>query len=222
MLFRSAVLITISIILTGCSGEPPEISPMPAVDISKNTEISITQAPTAESNMIIMQLDIKKIEPLDELSNQGSNIENGGYVLKKDNIIYYQKNGLFTMSPSGNHIKKLLEQDDTLYLNIYKDYLYYISANDYNVYRFDLVNKGEPELLGLNGAYSLVIIGDYIYYQNAIGEDADFYIYRADIKTLVPENLMIKTSSFCTDGQNIYYANSEDENKLYEIGRAHV
>jgi hypothetical protein len=92
-----------------------------------------------------------------------------------------------------------------------------VSSHDYKVYKLDITKNEEPVQLGLTGAYYLMVIGDYIYYQSAIGESADFYLYRASLDGENPENLQIKSSSFCIDGQNIYFANLNDDNKLYML-----
>jgi hypothetical protein len=155
---------------------------------------------------------------MDETLDHGSNIENNGIAAKSyDGTLYYISDGLNSMSESGHHRKQLTEQNDMLYLSIYEDYAYYISTDDYGIYRIDRVSPDQPQYLGISGAYSLMIIGEHIYYQNAIGEAADNYVYRCDMDGSSPENLMIKASVFCSDGQTIYFANSEDGNKLYSL-----
>lgn len=212
-----AVLFIAITFLGGCAQSNAELSPMPAIDMSKNTIIAdVSQEPQPESSFQV-QSPIELTDPIDELINQGSNTENNGLASEGDGKIYFISDGLSSMAPSGNRRKQLTLQNDMLYLNVYGEFLYYVSSDDYNVYRLKKDPLDAPKRLNISGAYSMMIIGDHIYYQNAIGEKSDNYVYRTDMDGTGSENLMIKTSVFCSDGQTIYFANSEDENKLYSL-----
>ncbi len=205
-------------ILASCSAPDAGISPMPAVDMAKSKVVNTaSDEPVAESplnNFSPIELSAAMAETLDH----GSNIENNGIAsISDDGTLYYISDGLNSMSESGHHRKQLTEQSDMLYLSIYENYAYYISTDDYGIYRIDRLSPDQPQYLGISGAYSLMIIGEHIYYQNAIGEKADNYVYRCNLDGSDPENLMIKASLFCSDGQTIYFANSEDGNKLYSL-----
>ena len=215
--YLATALISAAFIFVGCSQGATQISPMPAVDMSKNTiTAAASEAPQLESTFQAVS-PIELADPVEELKNQGSNTENNGLAAEDDGTIYYLNAGLNSMSLSGYHQKRLSDRNDILYINSYENYVYYVSVNDYGVYRLDKDTLGEPESLNISGVYSMSVIGDHIYYQNAIGEHSDNYVYRTDMDGTDPENLMIKSSAFLSDGETIYFANAEDENKLYSL-----
>ncbi|MCK5128237.1 MAG: DUF5050 domain-containing protein, partial [Clostridiales bacterium] len=181
---------------------------------STSLEATPTSAPTLSNHAIINNLS--------EQVNQGSNVENGGQVYSADNQIYYIQEGIYCMSESGENITQISEIQDALYISKVKGTLYYVSSTDYNVYKLNITTQIEPTKLGLEGAYFLTVIGDFLYYQYAIGADADYCLYRANKDGSDPENLVIKSSAFCTDGKKIYYANKEDDNTLYAYNIATV
>lgn len=201
-------------ILVGCSSEDEMIEAMPANDMSKNVVVSTTSAP----EVIIKTVPADLIATSSfKIVSQNSNIENGGHALFDDDTIYYTNDGLYSCN-KHKYKQNLLSDDDFIsYINKSGDFIYFVSTLDYNVYKLDLTKDEEPINIGLNGAYYLMVIGDYIYYQSAIGENADFYLYRASLNGENKENLQIKSSSFCSDGHNIYFANLDDESKLYML-----
>ena len=215
LLFLFVVVFIMSFFITGCSGPPPKISPMPAIDISKNTSLVITKSPEADTTKLPVKIELIATSPMDAPINQGSNIENGGYALFLDDVVNYVDGGLNRINKNSSHIKQVSEKNDMLFLNKIDNLLYYVSADDYNVYYLDITKDDEPIKIGLYGACFLMVLGDYIYFQLAVGHEADFYIYRADKDGSNPENLGIKASSFSSDGQNIYFANLDDDYKLY-------
>lgn len=204
---------------SACSQATPQLSPMPAINMSKNTieAVDPTLEAPEETQELQMQSPIELSEPIQELINQGSNIENNGIAAISDDIIYFVQNGLNSITENGRHRNILIYEDNMICLNVYQDYIYYVSSEDYKVYKIDKEANEPPTNLNISGAYSMMIIQDHLYYQNAIGENADNYIYRTDMDGKNPENLMIKASVFCTDGQSIYYANQEDDNKVYSL-----
>ena len=210
-------ILAAAILFMGCSPEATQISPMPAVDMSKNTiTATASEVPAVESTFQAIS-PIELSDPVEELENRGSNAENNGLADEDDGTIYYLSAGLNSMSSSGYHQKKLSTQTDMLYINSYENHIYYVSVDDYGVYRLNKDDLEKPAKLNISGVYSMAVIGDHIYYQNAIGESSDNYVYRTDMDGTNPENLMIKSSAFCSDGETIYFANAEDENKLYSL-----
>ena len=215
--FFALLLSAALFLLSSCSPNAIEISPMPAIDMSKNS-IAITATDELSSPEVFRnQGNIELFAEVEELINQGSNTENNGMAAISGDTIYYINNGLHSMSTSGYHNKQYNEQKDLLYLSLSGEYIYYVSSEDYGVYRLNVNDMQSPERLGIEGAYSMMIMSDHIYYQNAIGQNADNYVYRADLDGTNPENLMIKSSAFCSDGRTIYFANAQDENKLYTL-----
>ncbi len=219
MILLAVASLLICSVFFGCSQSTPELSPMPAIDMAKSTiaDTKLTKEQPKDTPMLQKLSPIELATPLKELENQGSNIENNGIAANSEGTIYFLQDGLKSMSTNGYHREILSEQGDMLYLNIYEDYIYYVSSNDYSVYRVEEENLDSPKPLNISGAYAVMIIQEHIYFQNAIGENADNYVYRTDLDGLNPENLMIKASVFCSDGQKIFFANQEDENKLYSL-----
>ena len=215
----ASVIFTAVLFFASCSPPDAGLSPMPAIDMAKSTVVKTASDEPVAENPLNNISPIELSEAVEETIDHGSNTENNGIAAQSadDGTLYYISDGLNSMSDSGNHRKQLTEQNDMLYLSIYENYAYYISSDDYGIYRIDRLSPDQPQYLGVSGAYSLMIIGEHIYYQNAIGEAADNYVYRTDMDGGNPENLMIKASVFCSDGQTIYYANSEDGNKLYSL-----
>ncbi len=190
------------------------MSPMPALHSSlyETDEVEIEEA-TEHTSLKVGQ--VKLAPPVIERINEGSNAENNGIAAEFEGTIYYINNGLNSMSDSGHHQKKILDKTDIIYINVYDGYIYFVCSEEYAVHRMPLNQEGEPEALNITGAYSMMVMQDHIYYQNAIGSEADNYLYRANLDGTEKENLMIKTSAYTFDGQVIYYANEEEENTLY-------
>jgi hypothetical protein len=198
----------------GCSSEQEKIAVVPVNDISKNIIVETTSTPEVTIDPMPADLIAKSSQ---ENITQSSNIQNGGHAFYENDTLYFVKKGLNSSNKHKYNVKQLSSDDSMLYINKNGDFIYYVSSLDYNVYKLDITKDEEPIKLGLNGAYYLMVIGDYIYYQSAIGETADFFLYRASLDGSNPENLDIKSSSFCIDGHNIYFANLEDDSKLYML-----
>ncbi len=210
----AAGILFAALFFAGCASEPAEVSPMPALHTSLNATAEEPTAKEPEHTQLTVN-SIKLAEPVLERSNRGSNTENNGIAAQYNDTIYYINNGLNSMSSSGNHQKKIFDRTDIIYVNVIDGYVYFVCSEEYAVCRMSIEAESEPENLGIEGAYSMVIMQDHIYYQNAIGNEADNYLYRANLDGTDKENLMIKASAYTFDGQVIYYANEEEENILY-------
>ncbi len=210
------VLFVSIIISTACEVQQVELVPMPALDESIDASPTSTTIPEATPTATPLQSNQAIVNNLSDSGVCGANVENGGHALASGRMIYYRADGICSMLKSGERKSKLSDIENALYLNKSENFLYYISTTDYCIYKMDIDNPQQPENLGLAGAYFLTIFDNHLYYQYAIGENADQYLYRADIDGRFAEQLPIRSSSYCIDGLNIYYANIDDDNSLHQ------
>lgn len=125
------------------------------------------------------------------IGNEIGNIRNYGYAVKQNNTIYYlapndtsTKVGIFSVDANGDNKKEIyMNENDILSLNVYGNYLYFISVTaseneeeyDNKICRikkdgtgFEIINDNEFN----DFCYEIYAVQNKIYY---IGEDSNIY-----------------------------------------------
>ena len=211
-------VVLFSFLLIGCTETASIINtptPMPS------QPLVVTTAPRPQSTPMITAasfVEYNSSYPTPSIiGNIGSNIENGGLSVYSDKRIYYVNEGLWRMTRDGVNEQQLSPMQYLAFLNDVNEYIYYVSAHDLYVYRVLKDGSSPEEQLPVYGAYDLLVLGDYMYYRSAGGDQNDYCIFRCDLNGNNIENLGFKSSSICPDGVYIYFSNLEDDGKLYRF-----
>ncbi len=134
---------------------------------------------------IIFYNKYKKSLSYNTVGNSVANVANGGYVAEENNIIYFiaqDEEGtnriIYRADENGNNKKELLKKSWNIKsLNVYKDNLYFIAIDPYDIIDNDIVNNRiykmstngkKLEIINdnefNNNSNSIFIINDKIYY----------------------------------------------------------
>lgn len=151
-----------------------------------------------------------------KVGNTAGNLINTGVVCETaDRIYYYNRsdaNKLYVMNKDGSDKEAVYNIVGATELNVYGDYLYYLSGG---IYRVNLKN-GQTDRLISENCRNLILCDDLIYYIKSEG-DADC-IYRCNPDgsddTKLSANM---ASSLNVSGEYIYYINGSDSNKVYRM-----
>lgn len=166
----------------------------------------------------------------DLIGNTIGNIYNGGLYCEKDGKIYFSNdndNGsLYVMNSDMTYMAKIYN-DNTAYINVDENYIYYLRANNtrendsgtifkFNntgIYRINLSGK-KLKLISRNPGSYVTLKGNYLYYQNyKVGEGLTLYRQQIDG---TEERMLIKEAvipSVVLDDK-LYYTGAEKDHNI--------
>ncbi len=211
-------------VLSGCSHVPQTLDIQTTKEPPKNKAVVVTfkatPPPTAaivcqESSAVENIRAITEFEAPDVIGNYGSNIENGGQTIFSNSYVYYIEDGLYRFETYNEESTKILDMTNIAYLNDVEDAIYFVTTDNYQVHRYHK-DTAEVEALSIHGAYSLLVFGEYLYYQYAIGEYADMHMYRAHLDGSAVTDMGFSAANFCPDDIYIYFSNLDDNGHLYK------
>lgn len=203
------------LIFSGCKNEIKiSNTPTPVPEITKNNSPAATHTPTpsALSTNAFVGFD-SSYEIPEIIGNKGSNIENGGLSVLSDKRIYHINDGLYRMTREGQDEICLTDMTNIAYINDVGEYIYFISTHDSYIYRILKDGSKEAEQLPISNAYELLVIGDYMYYWNVDSK----HIFKASLEGTTTEDLGFSGTNLCPDGAYLYFANVDDDLKLYRF-----
>lgn len=193
----------------------PTVAPeSPAVLACESTAVPTAaiacQEATAVSNLCPTETEAPKV-----IGNHGSNVENGGLAIYSNSYVYYADNGLYKYETYNEESTKVLDMPNIAYLNDAGDNIYFVDTDGYRVHTYHK-HTGEVTPLSIYGAYELLVFGDYLYYQYAIGDEADMHMYRAKLDGSEVTDMGFAGRYFCPDDTFIYFSNMDDAGHLYK------
>ncbi|KEJ01045.1 hypothetical protein N494_08735 [Clostridium botulinum A2B7 92] len=153
------------------------------------------------------------------MGNSSSNILNGGFIIKDSEYIYYinkeSGNGKIYRNKINGAEDKLLSSNAAEFLNIYGEYIYYVSNG--NIYRIRK-DGSEEKLIKEASASYMTVCNDFIYYF----DKSKLGIYKVKIdgtsySSVVSGGKWRVDSQFVISGEWIYYTNYEDKSSIYKI-----
>ncbi|WP_061316289.1 leucine-rich repeat domain-containing protein [Clostridium botulinum] len=153
------------------------------------------------------------------MGNSSSNILNGGFIIKDSEYIYYinkeSGNGRVYRNKINGAEDKLLSSNAAEFLNIYGEYIYYVSNG--NIYRIRK-DGSEEKLIKEASASYMTVCNDFIYYF----DKSKTGIYKVKIdgtsySSVVSGGKWRLDSQFVISGEWIYYTNYEDKSSIYKI-----
>ncbi|NFB58150.1 DUF5050 domain-containing protein [Clostridium botulinum] len=153
------------------------------------------------------------------MGNSSSNILNGGFIIKDSEYIYYinkeSGNGRIYRNKINGAEDKLLSSNAAEFLNIYGEYIYYVSNG--NIYRIRK-DGSEEKLIKEASASYMTVCNDFIYYF----DKSKTGIYKVKIdstsySSVVSGGKWRLDSQFVISGEWIYYTNYEDKSSIYKI-----
>ncbi len=153
------------------------------------------------------------------MGNSSSNILNGGFIIKDSEYIYYinreDGNGKIYRNKINGAEDKLLSSNVAEFLNIYGEYIYYVSNG--NIYRIKK-DGSEEKLIKEASASYMIVYNDFIYYF----DKSKTGIYRVKIdgtsySSVVSGGKWRLDSQFIISEEWIYYTNYEDKSSIYKI-----
>jgi len=206
---KSLVLCSV-LLVSGCAANAePEIR----YNTTSTPGQAISPAPSATP--VQTPFYAAEIRSANETAEAFSNIDNGGFAATDGQNIYIATDKLYIMDMYCRQSTVLLDSPDICYLNIYGDYLYFVNAADYGVYR---LTKDGKELLRLpvTGAFNLVAADNSLFYQNAVGETSDNLLYKCDLLGRNIECLNITAGNLCAGQTGLYFSNKDDNGYLYK------
>ncbi|WP_434296575.1 leucine-rich repeat domain-containing protein [Clostridium sporogenes] len=153
------------------------------------------------------------------MGNSSSNILNGGFIIRDSEYIYYinRENGsgkIYRNKINGAE-DRLLSSNTAEYLNVYGEYIYYVSNG--NIYRIRK-DGSEEKLIREASASYMTVCNDFIYYF----DKSKLGIYKVKIdgtsySSVVSGGKWRVDSQFVISGEWIYYTNYEDKSSIYKI-----
>ncbi|MGO5074155.1 leucine-rich repeat domain-containing protein [Clostridium sporogenes] len=153
------------------------------------------------------------------MGNSAGNILNRGFMVKDNNYMYYinKENGsgkIYRNKINGAD-DKLLSSNDAEFLNIYGEYIYYVSNG--SIYRIEKDGNGE-ELIKEAAASYMTVYNDFIYYfDKSKGGIYKIKIDKTGYSAVVSEGRWRADSQFVVLGEWIYYTKYEDNSSIYKI-----
>ncbi|WP_434303012.1 leucine-rich repeat domain-containing protein [Clostridium botulinum] len=153
------------------------------------------------------------------MGNSSSNILNGGFIIRDSEYIYYinRENGsgkIYRNKINGAE-DRLLSSNTAEYLNVYGEYIYYVSNG--SIYRIRK-DGSEEKLIKEASASYMTVCNDFIYYF----DKSKLGIYKVKIdgtsySSVVSGGKWRLDSQFIISGEWIYYTNYEDKSSIYKI-----
>ncbi|NFQ73566.1 DUF5050 domain-containing protein [Clostridium botulinum] len=153
------------------------------------------------------------------MGNSSSNILNGGFIIRDSEYIYYinRENGsgkIYRNKINGAE-DRLLSSNTAEYLNVYGEYIYYVSNG--NIYRIRK-DGSEEKLIREASASYMTVCNDFIYHF----DKSKLGIYKVKIdgtsySSVVSGGKWRVDSQFVISGEWIYYTNYEDKSSIYKI-----
>ena len=149
--------------------------------------------------------------------NTNGNIHEGGYVVMKDDWMYYTEIG------KGSHlVKKRLDGSDETELNDHFSYeinvvgnwIYYIRGYPGPIYRMT-VNGEKSKKIDSKKCDNLIVSGRNVFYR-AI-EDNKSNLYKTDLNGRNKVKLRDEIIEFAIGNGNIYFSSHEEKSKLYKM-----
>ncbi|EJO5346818.1 leucine-rich repeat domain-containing protein [Clostridium botulinum] len=153
------------------------------------------------------------------MGNSSGNILNKGFIVKdKDYVYYVNKNnggGKIYRNKINGAEEKLLSSNTSEFLNVYGDYIYYVSNG--SIYRIKKDGSKE-ELIKEAAASYMTVYNDFIYYfDKSKGGISRIKIDKTGYSSVVSEGRWRADSQFIVSGNFIYYTNYEDNSCIYKI-----
>ncbi|MGF7060389.1 DUF5050 domain-containing protein [Brassicibacter mesophilus] len=151
-----------------------------------------------------------------ERGNSTANINNGGFVAKQGDWIYYRNYKdcykLYKVKTDESQKTKISDHDAT-YINIVGNWIYYINNNDKNIYKIKL-NGNRLTKLNSGPSKNLLVIEDKVYYINE--EDGKLYkmLNDGDEKIKITEDICL---SFDIRNGRIYYIHENERSGKFHI-----
>ena len=153
------------------------------------------------------------------MGNSSSNILNGGFIIRDSEYIYYinRENGsgkIYRNKINGAE-DRLLSSNTAEYLNVYGEYIYYVSNG--SIYRIRK-DGSEEKLIKEASASYMTVCNDFIYYF----DKSKLGIYKVKIDGTSYSSVAYGgkwrlDSQFIISGEWIYYTNYEDKSSIYKI-----
>ncbi|MCY6354879.1 DUF5050 domain-containing protein [Clostridium sp. ZS2-4] len=179
---------------------------------------------------------INNVNQTIEIGNTNGNIANAGKVVQNGEWIYYSgadSNGLYKIK-TDNTCKTKLFDGSVHYINVSKDWIYFIYSDEYNsningfkpcIYKIKTDGSSKIKLYENDDISNLIVINDCLYF-SAYSQDANYelhggvYKMKTDgtSKTLLPKeysiNNIINDWSYCFDDKGIYKTKIDGSNKI--------
>ena len=143
--------------------------------------------------------------------NLAGNIANSGYVVMKDEWIYYfdsEKNSIYRVDIEGNNPVKITE-DGGFNLNVIDDWIIYSSESDGKIYRVKLDGTKKEKVCDDKSNF-LNVLGDWVFYVNE-SEENRIYKIKLDGSERIKIN-DIGSTRINVIGEWVYYCKLENEN----------
>ena len=189
-------------------------------DLSEHDSLQTVASGTASS----VDNTNQRADELNTLGNTAGNLTNGGYAAVQGEWAYYSfpydsLSGLFRMKPDGTD-KQKLSNDKAYSINVVGDWIYYINADDNQIYAIGTDGDGKRSVCQ-DRTYNFSVVGDDIYYTNANYHYSEYvglpvYTIRTD-GTDQKELCSDKVISMNVSSDRIYYINTDDDGKIYSI-----
>ena len=143
------------------------------------------------------------------------------YMQLTENKIYFACNGVYSMNLDGSELELLTKvglddevTSDLIWLNLYKDYVLYVSTDEpMTLYA---VNKDAAEVYCLKEhVYFPVVEGDYIYYQDEEDKIVNLSLVTGEIRSITDSfylrPILMDTKLYFTDYFGIYCFDTDTE-----------
>ena len=115
----------------------------------------------------------KNLEKVVEFGNTAGNLQSGGIVTQKGNMVYYvnyaDSNKLYKMQLDGTSRTKLSEETSVYNINVVDDWVYYRTNYDFGpVYKVRTNGTDKVKLID-EDVYNIYVRGSWIYYSTSNG-----------------------------------------------------
>jgi hypothetical protein len=131
-------------------------------------------------------------------------------IIVQDEWIYYSTgNNLIKMKTDGSG--KVHLDEDALDLQIFNNWIYYTKYNKRGIYKIRTNGSEKTRVCSIQPMY-FVVVGDWIFYQS------DHYLSRIKTDGTQQSNILkIQSFSLEFDDGWLYFANVDDDGKLYKV-----
>lgn len=147
--------------------------------------------------------------------NVSANIVNGGLATAQGDWHYFRSsdNGsIRRVSADGNRLEKL-NDDDSWYINVVGDWLYYRSGNEGNYIVKTSIDGSESKVISQTEVWYVFLVDDWIYYRDKDKEDM---LYRSSLDGSYQEIVLGQSAGWINIiGEWVFYVNLDDQSNIY-------
>jgi hypothetical protein len=126
-----------------------------------------------------------------------------------------EKRGVYKMKADGSNMVKISDRP-VAFMNIYKDYIYYINFDDRKVYRMKK-DGSDNKKISDNEAASLVVDRGYIYYRDKGAAEESSTLFRMKIDGTKKKEISKDALTYNVFGDYIYYSSRSSIGDVYRI-----